>query len=197
MKLPSSVVCVLDSQGGMISSRDVGALGLSRTMLGRYVRNGLLVRVSRGVYVVPSAIPDELFALSRQCDRFVFSHATAAFLHGMSDRTPFDHTVSIRSTQTISRALRAKLTCFYVKDAIFSLGQANARTQFGNVVPCYDMERTICDMVRDRARVDDETFLSVIKNYASSGKKDLSKLGHYAEVMGLSRKISSLMEFAL
>ena len=181
----------------MISSRDVGALGLSRTMLGRYVRNGLLVRVSRGVYVVPSAIPDELFALSRQCDRFVFSHATAAFLHGMSDRTPFDHTVSIRSTQTISRALRAKLTCFYVKDAIFSLGQANARTQFGNVVPCYDMERTICDMVRDRARVDDETFLSVIKNYASSGKKDLSKLGHYAEVMGLSRKISSLMEFAL
>lgn len=181
----------------MISSRDVGALGLSRTMLGRYVRNGLLVRVSRGVYVVPSAIPDELFALSRQCDRFVFSHATAAFLHGISDRTPFDHMVSIRSSQTISRALRAKLTCFYVKDAIFSLGQANARTQFGNVVPCYDMERTICDMVRDRTRVDDETFLSVIKNYASSGKKDLSKLGHYAEVMGLSRKISSLMEFAL
>ena len=68
MKLPSSVVRVLDSQGGMISSRDVGALGLSRTMLGKYVRNGLLVRVSRGVYVVPSAIPDELFALSRQCD---------------------------------------------------------------------------------------------------------------------------------
>lgn len=105
--------------------------------------------------------------------------------------------VSIRSSQTISRALRAKLTCFYVKDAIFSLGQTNAKTQFGNIVPCYDMERTICDMVRDRARVDDETFLSVIKNYASSGKKDLSKLGHYAEVMGLSRKISSLMEFAL
>ena len=62
MKLPSSVVRVLDSQGGMITSRDVVALGLSRTMLGKYVQNGLLVRVSRGIYVVQAAIPDELFA---------------------------------------------------------------------------------------------------------------------------------------
>ena len=110
----------------MITSRDVVALGLSRTMLGKYVQNGLLVRVSRGIYVVQAAIPDELFALAKQCDRFVFSHATAAFLHGISDRTPFEHTVSIRSSQTISRALRTKLACFYVKDAIFSLGQVTS-----------------------------------------------------------------------
>ena len=181
----------------MITSRDVVALGLSRTMLGKYVQNGLLVRVSRGIYVVQAAIPDELFAWAKQCDRFVFSHATAAFLHGISDRTPFDHTVSIRSSQTISRALRTKLACFYVKDAIFSLGQVTARTQFGNIVPCYDMERTVCDMVRDRERMDDETFLSIVKNYAASDRKDLPKLGHYAEVMGLSKRIASLMEVAL
>lgn len=181
----------------MISSRDVCSLGLSRTMLGKYVRRGLLVRAFRGVYVVPSAIPDELFALSRQSRRFVFSHATAAFLHGLSDRTPFVHTVSIRSSQTVSRALRARLTCFYVKDGLFSLGRTRAKTQFGNDVPCYDMERTICDMVRDRGRMDDETFLAVVKNYAASERKNLPRLGRYAEAMGLSAKISSLMEFAL
>ena len=59
------------------------------------------------------------------------------------------------------------------------------------------MERTVCDMVRDRERMDDETFLSIIKNYAASNRKDLPKLGHYAEVMGLSKRIASLMEVAL
>lgn len=181
----------------MISSRDVVSLGLSRTMLGKYVQNGCLEKASRGIYVLPSAIPDELFALSRQCARFVFSHATAAFLQGMSDRTPFVHSVSICSSQTISLALRRKLTCFYVKDALFSLGRASVRTQFGNVVPCYDLERTVCDMIRDRSRMDDETFLSVIRNYLSSDRKNLPRLGHYAEVMGLSKKLASLMEFTL
>lgn len=36
----------------------------------------------------------------------------------------------------------------------------------GNIVHCYDTERTICDILRSRNRIDEETVISAVKNYA-------------------------------
>lgn len=197
MKLPPSILALLKSQHGTITARDIASTGLSRTMLGNYVKAGLLERSARGVYVAAESIPDELFALSRRTHQIIFSHETAAFLHGISERTPFRHTVTVRSSQTVSSALRAELTCFYARDDLYSLGLSQAKTQFGNEVPCYNLERTVCDMVRDRPRIDDEVFLSTIKNYAHSEQKNVVRLGHYAKMMNLSKEIASTMEFIL
>lgn len=194
MKLPNEIVEILDRQNGTIISRDIAATDVSRTMLSRYVSEGLLERVSRGVYVSPTAIQDELFALSKRSDRIVFSHATALFLHSLSERTPFVHTVTIRSIATLPTTLRSGVKCFYVRDAIFDIGLITVKTQFGNVVPCYDMERTICDIIKGRSRMDDETFLSALKNYIKSPARNLSRLGEYAARMGIERKVASSVE---
>lgn len=194
MKLPNEIAELLGRQNGTVTSRDIAAVGVSRTMLGRYVVEGLLERVSRGVYVSPAAIQDELFALSKRSDRIVFSHATALFLHSLAERTPFVHTVSVRSGDTLSASLRSDVKCFYVRDAIFGIGLTQVRTQFGNVVPCYDVERTICDIIKCRSRMDDETFLSSLKNYLRFPARNLSRLGEYAARMGIERKVSSSVE---
>ena len=194
MKLPNEIVEIISRQNGTVTSRDIAATSVSRTMIGRYVAEGLLERVSRGVYVSPAAIQDELLALSKRSDRIVFSHATALFLHSISERTPFVHTVSIRSSDTLSASLRSDVKCFYVRDAIFGVGLTQVRTQFGNVVPCYDMERTICDIIRCRSRMDDESYLSSLKNYLKSPARNLPRLGEYAARMGMERKLSSAVE---
>lgn len=197
MNLPTSIRSLLKFQNGTITSRDIATIGISRTMLSNYVRAGLLEKASRGVYVTPSSIPDELFSISKRTHHIVFSHETAAFLLGISERTPFNHTVTIRSSQTISSALRVGLTCFYIKDDTYTLGLSQATTQFGNTVPCYDLERTVCDMIRDRPRIDDETFLTTIRNYSRSRKHDIVRLSFYAEKMNLTKKVASIMEFVL
>lgn len=194
MKLPNEIAEILDRQNGTVTSRDIAAVGVSRTMLGRYVAEGLLERVSRGVYVSPVAIQDELFVLSKRSDRIVFSHETALFLHSLSERTPFVHAVSIRSSDTLSASLRSGVKCFYVRDVIFDIGLTQVRTQFGNVVSCYDAERTICDIIKCRSRMDDESFLSSLKNYLGSPARNLSRLGEYAARMGIERKVSSSVE---
>ena len=50
MKMPKVISDVLAKQKGTITSQDINALGISRTMLGRYVSAGLLERVGRGLY---------------------------------------------------------------------------------------------------------------------------------------------------
>lgn len=51
------------------------------------------------------------------------------------------------------------------------------------MVPAYDLERTICDVIRSRNKLGTETFLAALKLYAATPKKDLNKLNSYAKKM--------------
>ncbi len=197
MKIPKEIAEVLAKQKGTITSQDIKALGISRTMLGRYVSASLLERVGRGLYTSVDSLPDEIFALSKRNEKMVFSHATALFLLGKSERTPFNHYVTVKSGDTIPVSLRQDLICFYVKDELFDLGRMDIATQFGNIVPCYNIERTICDFIRNRRRMDDELFLSTIKAYAVDKSRNLSRLGEYAQRMGIEEKVNRILEVAL
>ena len=195
--MPKTIADVLAKQKGPITSQDISALGVSRTMLGRYVSAGLLERVGRGLYTSVDVLPDEIFALSKRNEKMIFSHATALFLLGMSERTPFNHYVTVRSGDTIPVSLRQDLICFYVKDELIDLGRIDVTTQFGNIVPCYNLERTICDLIRNRRRLDEELFLSTMKAYAADKSRNISRLGEYAQCMGIEEKVNRIFEVML
>ena len=58
---------------------------------------------------------------------------------------------------------------------------------------CYNSERTICDLVRSRSKIDEETFLAGIKNYAQSKNKDLRLLGYYADKFHVLPKVRDFL----
>ena len=47
--------------GGMITTRQVLDLGISKTTLTNYVRSGKIERAGSGVYVLPDTIEDDMY----------------------------------------------------------------------------------------------------------------------------------------
>lgn len=45
------------------------------------------------------------------------------------------------------------------------------QTSFGHSVPVYDMERTICDLLRSRKNVEMQVFQDALKQYAKRKDK--------------------------
>ena len=140
---------------------------------------------------------DELLSISRRSGKIIFSHETALFLHGISDRTPFEHTVTAPSGCIPSAAIKAECKVYYIKPELFELGKTMVQTPAGNPVPCYDLERTICDVIRSRNKIGTETFLSALKQYAASPKKDLNRLDEYARQMRVSGVLRQYLEVLL
>ena len=70
-------------------------------------------------------------------------------------------------------------------------------TTLRNKVAGYDLERTICDIVRSRNKVGSETFLAALKLYAISPRKDLNKLNTYATEMRIARIVRKYLEVLL
>ena len=187
----------LKANHNIITTSRVLALGFSRQLLLKYVDSGLLERVRQGVYILPDVVHDDMYTMMLRSESIVFSHESALFLHGLSERTPFAHTVTLPSSKSLPRSIRDECVCFYVKPSLHKTGVVSRNTVFGNAVRCYDPERTICDFLRTRSRCDEETVVSAVRNYAAFGKKDLPRLASYAEIFKVSKELRRYMEVLL
>jgi len=172
-------------------------LGYSKALLTKYVKAGLLERSRHGVYSLPDAVNDDMYALMLRSSKIIFSHDTALFLNGLSERTPFRHTVTIPSDSALPASIKGECNCFYIKPELHRLGMIEKKTTFGNNVRCYNMERTICDFLRSRNRCDEETLISAVKNYAVSKDKNLSVLSEYAKRLRVEKSLKHYLEVLL
>lgn len=181
----------------MITTKAAEEAGISRAMLSKLCKTGRLQRIARGQYILSDAMPDEMVSISLRTENLVFSHETALFLHGISDRTPFVHNITVSSDKIPSPALREECKVYYIKPELFDLGRTKMTTPFGNEVPCYDLERTICDIIRSRNKMGTETFLAALIQYAASPRKDLNRLNSYAKKMRLTNVVRQYLEVLL
>lgn len=172
-------------------------LGISKPTIAKYVRSGELERLAHGIYAITDIVIDDMFIFSLKCKHSIFSHESALFLNNLSERTPFRLTVTIPSNKMLPLAMRNTCDCFYIKTNLFNLGIIEKKTTFGNLVRCYNAERTICDILRSRSRIDEETVVAAIKNYARSKAKDLFRLYEYSKTFKVSAQVRKYMEVLL
>ncbi len=185
------------NNGGIINNKTAAEFGISRAVLSKLCLGDKIQRTTRGQYVFHDDMQDELLSIDMRSNLFVFSHETALFLHGISDRTPFVHTLTAPSGKVPSKAIQAECKIYYIKPELFELGKTMLTTPAGNKVEGYDLERTICDIVRSRSKVGSETFLSALKMYAASPKKNLNRLNAYATKMKIAGVVRKYLEVLL
>lgn len=194
MKINSIILDAIKKNNNIITTEQVVKLGFSRYLLSKYEKEGLLDRERQGVYILPDAVHDDMYTLMLRSNKIVFSHDTALFLNGLSERTPFVHSVTISNNTRVSKVVREECVCYYIKPELYELGMTVRKTTFGNEVRCYDTERTICDLLRSRNRVDEETVISAVKNYAASSTKALNVLEEYALKFGVDKTLRRYLE---
>ena len=197
MEINALILKVLQQNNNTITTSQVEKLGVSRAVLSKYVKAGLLERSRQGVYILPDSVHDDMYTMMLRSEKIIFSHDSALFLNGLSERTPFEHSVTIPSNAVLSDVLREDCKCYYIKPELFEVGMVRRKTTFGNKVRCYDAERTICDLLRSRNRMDEETVISAIKNYAAYDGKDLNRLAVYAEKFRVVKILKQYMEVLL
>lgn len=86
---------------------------------------------------------------------------------------------------------------YKVKPGLLELGLETTETPFGHPVRCYDRERTLVDLLRSRATVNQQKLLAAIKGYARSRQRDLPLLMRYARAFSIDRPLATYLEVLL
>ena len=184
----------MKEHGGIASSREISMLGIDRKYLSLMTREGRVERPSRGVYTLPGILEDEYYAIQVRCRKGVYSHDTALFLHDLTDRTPLGFSMTLPKGYSPSSMKDEALDFFYVKPDLLGLGKISMKSPHGKPIFAYDMERTICDLVRSKKRIDMQVFTDAIKRYARRKDKDPGRLMKYAAAFGIEDKVREYME---
>ena len=77
------------------------------------------------------------------------------------------------------------------------LAVGQAETPFGNTVAVYDPERTICDVIRSRNRMEMQTIRDALRQYTARKHKDLRRLMRYAQALHIETVLRNYLEVLL
>ena len=190
---------LLREHGNALSTEQAAEQGISKALLAHYARKGLLERVRHGVYALSGDWRDDMCELLRVASHAVFSHETALYLHGLSERTPFRYMLTIPADTSLPPSIKAECRCFYVKPELYPLGLTSVTNNMGHSVRCYDKERTLCDLVRSRGKMEPETLIHALRHYAAlpAPEKNLPRLMEYAQAFRITRPLRNYLEILL
>jgi predicted transcriptional regulator of viral defense system len=182
---------------GYITTKEVESLKVNSTFLSNLVDKNRLKRVGTGIYKLPEYPIDNFYILSKSSKNMCYSHTTSLYLYNMSDRIPLVYDITVPYNYSGSLLNNENVTLRYVKEDIFELGMTDIKTINNLTVKCYDLERTICDIIKDKNRMDKEIYSKALKEYARYKNKDILKLVKYAKKLDIEDEVVELMEVLL
>jgi len=197
MKHIEKIKEMLVQNNGVITASQITANNIPRLYLKKMLDEKLLVKVDRGIYIKPEMWEDEMYILQYKFSRGIFSHETALFIHGMTDRTPLKYVMTfpygyhVKSLKQENVIIRKS-----IKD-LYELGLSNGISPYGNPIRLYDVERTLCDIVKGNNTCDIQIVNQAMKQYAKMPGKNITKLFDYAEKVRVKPKILNYMEVLL
>jgi len=188
---------LIKRKNGYITTQDAVDEGIHREYLRMLVEEEKLIRTSPGVYQSRDAWEDKLYAYQQKKKHMIYSHDTALYLHGLSDRDPIQYSVTLPTGYNTSQIKQIDIITYTIKPSLFELGKMTMKSPFGNDIIVYDKERTICDIIRSKNRIDQQILHDGLKRYVKDASKNLNNLFMYAKKMGIDNVLRSYMEILL
>ena len=175
-------------ENGYLNTSTVVKNHIPKVYLTKLVRNNIIKRIGRGLYSLNDNIEDEYLILQSKSRYAVFSNLTSLYFHKYSDRIPNVYDITVPYGYQGSLLQMDNVRLYYVKKEYIDLGVTFVTDEFGNKIKLYDLERTICDIIKNKNKLDAELVNKAARNYFYSNDKNKDSLKALAN--NLSKKIN-------
>ena len=188
---------LLRDRNGVVLTSELGKLGIPRGYLSILERQGEIQRISRGVYSSTDNITDEMLGIQARFKSAIFSHETALYLLDLTDRTPLTYSVTLPSGYNATALKESGIKVYFVKRSLWQLGSITVKSPHGNDIKTFNLERTLCDVLRSRNQMDTQFASTALKRYVQRKEKNLTSLYNYAKHFGVQKIVREYIEVLL
>ena len=198
MKHHEAIRSIFEAGAGYARAGDVLSKGIHFSYLTKLIQAGTIKQVSRGLYRWEDIVSweSDLPEIARMIPNGVFCLHTAAEFHRLTTYQPWQHHVAVIRTAKVTLALGEHVKVYYWSAPLMELGMQ--RTPIGGIeVKVFDLERTVCDLVKFRNKTGKDSMLEAIKNYLKRPDKDISRLLSYARALRVEKIITPYLEGSL
>lgn len=182
---------IVNKNNGILYSKDLEKYDIHRQYLKELEESGYLKKVFRGMYIKSDKNINEFFIMGERFQTGIYSHNTALYFYNLTDRTPIKFDMTFPSNVRMDNEY---ITAHYIKSEKHLMGVTKMKLEDDTVIQIYDLERTICDIIRDKNKIDPQIFNTAMKEYSKRKNKNLNLLYKYAKVFRIENKLKQYME---
>ena len=188
---------ILKDQNGILLTSDLIKYGIPRTYLSILKKNSEIQRISRGVYSAANYIVDEMVSIQARYKGAIFSHETALYLLELTDRTPLFYSVTVPAVYNATPLKASGAKVYFVNRGLYLLGSITMKSPHGNDIKTFNLERTICDVLRSRNQIDVQFVNEALKKYVIHKDWNIDQLYNYAKQFRIQKIVREYIEVLL
>ncbi|MDD3362761.1 MAG: type IV toxin-antitoxin system AbiEi family antitoxin domain-containing protein [Hespellia sp.] len=187
-----------NSNNGYVDTAALIELGYTNRQILALVKEGRLEKVSYGYYwVVDSRYqkPYDYKAVEVGLVNpgAVICGMSACYFHGLIPNEPKELSVATKRSDRHKIQMNFEVKRYFFSDHLFEEGVSVIKTMQGNY-RIYDAERSVCDCIRLKKNISEESFYVLIENYKKQTDTDITRLWKYAELLRSDKQIEKILK---
>ncbi len=186
----------LAKQKGVIKASDLESVGISRTYLHILYNEGVLQKVGRGLYELPSTQITEhntLIEVTRRIPNAVICLISALSYFDLTTQLPHEVWITIPRGAWRPRIDYPSLNLTYASMEVYSFGIQKLKLH-GVDIKIYSPAKTIADCFKFRNKVGLDVAIEALKKAWESKKVNMDQLNNAAKMCKVSKVIRPYLE---
>ena len=195
MKQVEEIRQMFESSNGMLRTKELYTRKVFYNDIRQFINDGLIEKIRYGYYQwIDEDNPSEARLINQLFPDGILNMDTALFYYGYSDRTPFAWHLAVSKDSGKSRFKidYPFVRPYFVEPSLLDIGLTSGEID-GNRVRIYNKERTICDCLRYRNKMDREIFVKAIRGYVNDTSKNIPRIIQYAKKLRVTEAVKNLV----
>lgn len=196
MKNSEKIILKMRENNGVITSNDIKQMGIDKKVIARLIADKQIERAEKGIYILPETIGDEYFNKTYGKNA-IYSHMTALYFHNLCNRVPMIYDITVTKKYYGVLDNDQKVLLHKVDKELLNLGKMKIKSPQGQDIDVYDIERCLCDCLKDKNTIASEYIKEAFNIYFKEMKKDTFKIMKYAKKLRIEKEMHDYLEVLL
>lgn len=196
MKNSEKIILKMRENNGVITSNDIKQMGIDKKVIARLLADKQIERAEKGIYILPETIGDEYFNKTYGKNA-IYSHMTALYFHNLCNRVPMIYDITVTKKYYGVLDNDQKVLLHKVDKELLNLGKMKIKSPQGQDIDVYDIERCLCDCLKDKNTIVSEYIKEAFNIYFKEMKKDTFKIMKYAKKLRIEKEMHDYLEVLL
>lgn len=186
---------VFDKYNGVITTSEFREAGYHHKYLKELMDKGIIRKIKRGYYEWQyDEFVSDTTIITRLFPDAVIYLLSALYIYGYTDRTPNEWHLAVPrgSSRPRFEIEYPKVKPYYIHEKYMDIGKTKNIYE-GQEINIFDIDRTICDVVRNANKMDKEIVNQAIKSYINDSQKNTSNLLRYAKNMRAENNVRTMI----
>jgi len=183
---------IFQENHGVLTTSELKELGISDYNIRRLLEENVIDKIKRGLYVLSDSDEEEYSLVSKLVPSGIVCLQSAAFIHNYTTSIPLRHHLAIYTKDRYNLPDYPPIQLYYWQKSQYDLGVVEIEYN-GVKIKIYDREKTVCDFLKFRNRLEISMVKEVIHSYLRDSEKNIARLKKYSKEL----KISTVMDHYL